>query len=147
NRGARLPGLRAAAAPSANQYLLVNQVGAGTGIVNQTIQYHGTADRYLLNGASAIAMLYSDAATATANPAVTLNTVGAGGGQAAAFTFDLARSVVCTRQGNPAWSGQERDGTTPIRSDDLFFGAAAGDNRPDWVDLGKVAIPQADEQQ
>ena len=69
------------------------------------------------------------------------------GGHAAAFTFDLARSIVYTRQGNPAWSGQERDGNGPIRSDDLFFGAAAGDVQADWVDLNKVAIPQADEQQ
>ena len=69
------------------------------------------------------------------------------GGQAAAFTYDLARSIVYTRQGNPAWSGQERDGQTPIRSDDLFFGASAGDPQSDWVDLAKVAIPQADEQQ
>ena len=35
------------------------------------------------------------------------------GGQAAAFTYDLARSVVYTRQGNPAWAGQERDGDRP----------------------------------
>ena len=46
------------------------------------------------------------------NPAVTLRSVGAAGGQAAAFTYDLARSVVYTRQGNPAWAGQERDGQT-----------------------------------
>ncbi|HEX8090495.1 MAG TPA: hypothetical protein VF762_16670 [Blastocatellia bacterium] len=38
-------------------------------------------------------------------------------------------------------------GFLPIRSDDLFFGNAAGDAQPDWVDLSKVAIPQADEQQ
>ena len=51
------------------------------------------------------------------NPAVTLRGVGASGGQAAAFTYDLARSVVETRQGNPAWAGQERDATTadPLR--------------------------------
>jgi hypothetical protein len=55
--------------------------------------------------------------------------------------------VVTTRQGNPAWAGQERDGVTPRRSDDLFFGAATGDPQPDWIDLDKVAIPQADEQQ
>ena len=42
---------------------------------------------------------------------------------------------------------QERDGFAPIRSDDKFFGDAAGDPQPDWVDLNKVAIPQADEQQ
>ena len=47
----------------------------------------------------------------------------------------------------PAWAGQERDGQPPIRSDDLFFGASASDPQPDWVDLDKVAIPQADEQQ
>ena len=57
-----------------------------------------------------IATLYSNATTATTNPAVTLRSVGASGGQAAAFTYDLARSVVYTRQGNPAWAGQERDG-------------------------------------
>src|SRR6185295_6241509 len=63
--------------------------------------------------------------------------------QAAAFAYDLARSVVYTRQVNPAWSGQDRDGQAPVRSDDLFFGGA----QANWVDLGKVAIPQADEQQ
>src|SRR5207244_2909069 len=51
------------------------------------------------------------------------------------------------RQGNAAWSGKERDGIAPIRPDDLYFGNAAGDPQPDWVDLNKVAIPQADEQQ
>ena len=82
---------------------------------------------------------------------MTLRSVGSNGGQAAAFTYDLARSVVYTRQGNPAWSGDERDsavgGGQLIRSDDLFFGAKPGDVQPDWVDLNKVAIPQADEQQ
>jgi hypothetical protein len=112
----------------------------GTGIVGETIQYHGTADRYALNGASSVATLYSTASTATTSPAVTLRSVGSAGGEAAAFSYDLARSVVYTRQGNPAWDGQKRDGQIdPIRSDDLFF--------PDWVDLSKVAIPQADEQQ
>ena len=43
--------------------------------------------------------------------------------------------------------GQDRDGNAPIRSDDLFYGAASYDPQPDWVDLDKVAIPQADEQQ
>jgi N,N-dimethylformamidase beta subunit-like protein/uncharacterized protein DUF4082/Big-like domain-containing protein/K319-like protein/purple acid phosphatase-like protein len=119
----------------------------GTGITSATMQFHGRAERYSLSGAHAIATLYSDATTATSSPAVTTNDVGGSGGEAAAFTYDLARSVVETRQGNPAWSGQERDGVTPIRSDDLFYGNAAGDAHPDWVNLSKVAIPQADEQQ
>ena len=52
-----------------------------------------------------------------------------------------------TRQGNPAWIGQERDGVLPIRPDDLFFGGALGDDQTDWVDTTRIAIPQADEQQ
>ena len=117
------------------------------GIIGQSIQYHGTADRYTLNGATAVATLYSNATTATTNPAVTLRDVGTSGGQAAAFTYDLARSVVYTRQGNPAWVGQERDGVLSIRPDDLFYGAKAGDVQPDWLDINKIGIPQADEQQ
>ena len=145
---AGLLGLTDAASTRANAYLLVNTAsGPGTGIVNETIQYHGTADVYTLNGASSIATLYATATTATSNPAVTLRSVGASGGQAAAFTYDLARSIVYTRQGNPAWSGQERDGIGPIRSNDLFYGNASFDPQPDWIDLNKVAIPQADEQQ
>ena len=106
----------------------------------------GPADLYTLSGASSVATLYSTASTSTTSPAVTL--ANAGSGQAAAFTYDLARSIVYTRQGNPAWSGQARDGQSgPIRPDDLYFGAASFDPQPDWVDLSKVAIPQADEQQ
>ena len=50
----------------------------------------------------------------TSNPAVTLRSVGSDGGQAAAFTYDLARSVVYTRQGNPAWADRAR---RPDRAD------------------------------
>lgn len=113
------------------------------GITPDTMQFHGIANRYTLNGASAVATLYTSATTATSDPAVTLRSVGTNGGQAASFAFDLARSIVYTRQGNPAWAGQERDGIGPIRSDDLYFGGAS----TDWVNLNKVAIPQADEQQ
>jgi fibronectin type 3 domain-containing protein len=145
---AGLLGLTDAGATLANGYLLANAATeAGAGIVNQTIQFHGTADRYALNGATGVATLYSTATSATANPAVTIRSVGASGGQAAAFTYDLARSIVLTRQGNPAWAGQERDGVVGIRPDDLFFGARTGDVQPDWLDTNKIAIPQADEQQ
>lgn len=144
---AGLLGLTASASTLSNAYLLVsNATGPGTGIVGQTIQFHGTADLYSLSGASSVATLYSTASTSTTSPAVTL--ANAGTGQAAAFTYDLARSIVYTRQGNPAWTGQARDGQSgPIRPDDLYFGAASFDPQPDWVDLNKVAIPQADEQQ
>ena len=144
-----LLGLTGTGQTLSNGYMLVDtSTQLGSGIVGQTIQFHGTADRYTLSGAASIAALYSDPSTATSNPAVTLRSVGSNGGQAAAFTYDLARSVVYTRQGNPAWAGDERDGQDgPIRSDDLFYGAKAGDVQPDWVNLDEVSIPQADEQQ
>jgi hypothetical protein len=141
-----LLGITAATTTLNNGYLAVDTTSSpGNGIVNQTIQFHGAANLHSVAGARALATLYSAAGTATSNPAVTLNL--AGSGKAAAFTYDLAASIVYTRQGNPVWATQERDGFAPIRSNDKFFGNAAGDVQPDWIDLAKVAIPQADEQQ
>jgi hypothetical protein len=129
-----------------NGYLQVHTAGApGHGIAGQTMQFHGSANRYTLSGATRVATLYTGATTATSHPAVTLRTVGSG--RAAAFAYDLVGSIVQTRQGNPAWAGDERDGLSPIRSDDLYFGNKSGNVQPDWVNLSKVAIPQADEQQ
>jgi len=111
---------------------------AQSGVTTASMQFHGTGDLYALNGAGAVAN-YSG----SGSPAVALRAYGSG--QAAAFTYDLGRSVVYTRQGNPAWINQERDTPGPapapaiLRSDDLFY--------PDWVDLGRVQIPSADEQQ
>jgi hypothetical protein len=145
---AGLLGLTDVGTTLSNAYLRVDTTSApGAGIVGETIQYHGAADRYTLAGAQAVATLYSSATTATSNPAVTLRSVGSNGGQAAAFTFDLARSIAYQRQGNPAWAGQNRDGVLNIRPNDLFFGNAVGDSQPDWVNVSKIAIPQADEQQ
>ncbi len=147
---AGLLGLTGPAGSLSEGYLKVDtSADPGTGIVGETLQFHGTADRYgTASGTQVVATLYSTSSTATANPAVTTRQVGTAGGSAAAFTYDLARSVVLTRQGNPAWVNQNRDGEAgPHRSDDLFYGAMAGDPKPDYVDLSKVAIPQADEQQ
>jgi N,N-dimethylformamidase beta subunit-like, C-terminal/Domain of unknown function (DUF4082)/Bacterial Ig-like domain/Bacterial Ig domain len=137
---ASILGIGDIASVRSDAYLLVDTSQApGAGIVNQTIQYHGAADLYTLAGATQVAAIYSGPSQATSNPAVTLRSVGTNGGQAAAFTFDLARSIVYTRQGNPAWAGQDRDGHPPTRTNDLFF--------PDYVNLDKAAIPQADELQ
>lgn len=139
-------GLQDLSATLSNAYLQVSTAsGPGAGIVGETIQYKGTADLYALDGAGAVATLYATATTPTAAPAVTLH--GSLLGKAAAFTYDLARSVAWARQGNPAWSGTSRSGTNPIRSVELYFGSSPTDPQPDWVDFDKVAIPQADEQQ
>jgi hypothetical protein len=148
-RLASLLGLGSDSGELENGYLKIDTgTVAGAGLTGTTMQFHGAADRWSLAGASSLATLYSTASDATAAPAVTVRSVGSAGGQAAAFAYDLARSVVYTRQGNPDWVGQKRDASTDsIRSADLFYGAKAGDVQPDWVQLGKVAIPQADEQQ
>src|SRR5262249_54263640 len=130
---ASLLGLSATESTLAEGYVQVNSAAPpGVGITARAMQFHGVADVYNTDGARAVAMLYGNAKTATTNPAVTTHSVGRHGGQASAFTYDLATSVVYTRQGNPAWSGQERDEWKPIRSDDLFYGKAKADPKPDW---------------
>jgi hypothetical protein len=147
-----LLGITQAAGSQAEGYLLVKTAtGPGFGIVGQTIQYHGVADHYILNGAISLASLYSSATAFTPYEAITQNEVGANGGKAIAFAYDLAKSIVYTRQGNPLWEGQNRDvNATPsdgvIRANDLFYGNAPQDPQPDWINLDKAQIPQADEQ-
>jgi hypothetical protein len=140
---APLLGLGARTGELAGGYVGVDtRMPPGAGITGATMQFHGVADLWSSRDARAVATLYADAGARTASPAVTLRAVGTAGGAAAAFTYDLARSVVATRQGNVAWAGQKRapeSATAPIRSHDLFF--------PDWVDFDRIRIPQADEQQ
>ncbi len=112
----------------------------GKGITDVPMQFHGVADRWIVNGARTVATLQDANGAETGSPAVTLRSVGTQGGQAAAFTYDLAASVVLTRQGNPDLEGVEGDGQpSGLRSGDLFAGG--------WLDFDKVRIPQADEQQ
>jgi hypothetical protein len=128
---------------TADKYLRVNSTAGqpGVGIVGSSIQYHGSADQYtILTGTTALATIYTPANTNTIFPAITTHSVGANGGKAIAFAYDLAKSIVTTRQGNPALVGQNLDGQSgPIRSDNLFFNS--------WLDFNNVQIPQADEQQ
>jgi hypothetical protein len=156
-----LLGLSATTSTLAEGYLLFTSTESGKGLVNQPIQFHGAADVYNLKDASSLAVLYSTRTEATPNPAVTWRKKDKG--QVAAFTFDLARSIVYTRQGNPAWEKQLRDRnfgclsngaqpcsntvSPPIRSYNLFYGNAVLHPQNDWVDLNNFAIPQADEQQ
>jgi hypothetical protein len=144
---APLAGLSAAGGSLSEGYLLVDTTpgSAGAGITAETMQYHGDASLYTsTSGTDVVATLYADATTPTDNPAVTLRDVGSNGGQVAAFTYNLPESVILTRQGNPEWINEDRSpGGGPTRSDDLFYGG----DEADYVDLSKVAIPQADEQQ
>jgi hypothetical protein len=145
-----LLGLNPSAGTLSNGYAQLDTTSApGAGLTPDTMQYHGPANLHTLApGTRAVATLFSNATTSTPYAAVSLRTVGSG--HAIAFAYDLAKSVIYTRQGNPAWQGQNRDGS-PIgpgaRAGDMFFGNASFDPQPDWVNLDKVQIPQADEQQ
>ena len=143
-----LLGIESASGTLSDKYLLFDTAnGPGVGLVDETIQYHSAADLYTLSTTDTptiLATLYSDATTATTNPAVITRNVGAG--KVVAFAYDLAKSVVYTRQGNPNWAGQQRDDQNDgnIRSNDLFTGTGG---ESDWIDFNKIQIPQADEQQ
>ena len=108
------------------------------------MQFHGPADRYTLNGATAVATLYSSATTATSNPAVTLRSVGR---RRAGSRLHL-RSGPVGRLHAPGEPGVGRAGARwhrphALRRPVLWRPLAAAN----WIDLNKVAIPQADEQQ
>ena len=67
---AGLLGLGSDAGDLPNGYLGVDPAGLGAGVTAETMQYHGTADRWTLAGATPVATLYANATAATANPAV-----------------------------------------------------------------------------
>ena len=107
------------------------------GLTLETMQIHGAADGYTLSqtGASSLATLYCDSATPTAFPAVVYHSFGQG--KTVAFAYNLPRNIAYTRQGNPAWAGQERDGILGIRAAEMYLG---------WVDTSKNHFNQADMQ-
>ncbi len=118
-------------------YLGINSnTEIGKGITSQTLQFHGEADEYKMNGGKIIASLFTDAVTASEFPAVVINNYGKG--HALAFLYNLPKSIVHTRQGNYQNAGQEMDGITGIRAMDLFTNG--------WVDPSKNTLNQADEQ-
>ena len=124
------------------QYFAVDPAHrAGAGITQGALQYHGVAANYNLQGATAVASLHANAETPSSYPAVTSHHFGAG--QAIAFSFDPAKSVVLTRQGNPEWKNTEGDGVPEYRPHDMF---TRTDGRT-YYDVERMAIPHADELQ
>jgi hypothetical protein len=109
---------------------------ASEGIAARSLQFHGEAFAYELAGAEVVA--WGSAQSDQHNPLPLITKRRLGQGEVWAWAYDLASSVVLTRQGNPAWVDQERDGLAGVRASDLFV---------DWLDLERIAIPQADEQQ
>jgi hypothetical protein len=123
-------------------YLKIDPSGdVGNGLITATLQFHGKSDLYKTKGAETVATLFSDAVKTTEFPALVINQYGHG--HAAAFTYNLSKSIVYTRQGNPVWAGQERDKVDGPTATDLYY-PQAGEMQ--WNNPDKIAIPQADEQ-
>ena len=106
----------------------------GSGLSSETIQFHGEADSYNISGGREIASLYTDHNTKSGYPAVVSSTYGRG--KTYIFTYNLPGSIVYTRQGNPGYSGKEKDGINGLRAMDLFTDG--------WLDHSKNYLNQAD---
>lgn len=121
----------------ADGYLRVRRGAPGVeGIDAGALQFHAPLHHYQVREADAVALVCNREAIATTRPAVTWRRVGAGA--VVAWCYDLAQSVVYTRQGPPARAGAETDGVEGVRAVDMFA---------DFIDLERIHIPQADEQQ
>ena len=133
----RLLGLKPATRTFSEGYFAIDTSRSpGAGLEAQTLQYHGLADAHRLDGARAVAGLYSSATEDTQYPAVTLNQVGAG--TASAYAFDVAGSVLRTRNGDPGLIGRRTvSSDAQIRLADRFGG--------NYLDLSKAGVPQGDE--
>jgi hypothetical protein len=130
-------GLERGAETTSNGYIKTESSHpVSEGINPSTLQIHDLANTYNLAGAQAVAWLYSDRDTATEHPAIAMNNFREG--TAIAFAFDLAKSIAYMRQGNPELANQDLDGLAGVRTVDMFV---------DWIDLDRIQIPQADEQQ
>jgi hypothetical protein len=125
----------------ADAYLGIDTSQApGLGTTSTTLQYHGVADQRPLAGARAVATLYSSASTATTYPAVTTKAVGSGA--ASSWLFDLTRSNIYTREGNPGLAGQIT--TSNLSPSGPALPRVADRFGLGYLDTSKAAIPQAD---
>ena len=125
-------------------WLRINSTQYTSALAGQPMRFHGTADLYNLQSASALAVLCSSVSTCTSSPAAAIN--GFGQGQAILFSFDLTQSVVLMRQGNPAWAGypNNHDGFGTMRPSQMFMDVSTNSFWNDLGDGGLNDIPQAD---
>jgi hypothetical protein len=124
-------GLSSAGSSTNEGYFAINAANVfSDGFPTATLPIHGSAQNDVpAVGTQVLATLYANATSATAYPAVVR------AGTTVTWTYDLAQSVVYTRQGNPA-NAFDPDGP-PYRVGDVYYNA---------IDLDKVGIPYADVQ-
>jgi hypothetical protein len=118
-------------------YITINtSSNFGKSLTSKPIQFHGIADIYSVNEGNIIATLLSDKQSTDLHPAVVFNNYGKG--HSVAFLYNLPKSIVLTRQGNPLFAGIEKDSIPGLRGMDLFTDG--------WLDNSNSTINQADEQ-
>lgn len=91
----------------------------GKGIISESLQLHGEADKYYPKSVKRIATLYSDEATSSEYPAVVLNDYGLG--HAIDFLFNLPQSIGYTRQGVPLNGKDTRFINKSVKGSDYAF--------------------------
>ncbi len=135
---ASLLGIGPSAGSISEGYFQVSR--ARWGISDLALQFHGEADlRATLPGTAAEGQLIEGDKSPTEYPLITLREgIGPGAGKAVSFMFDLGKSVVLTRQGNPARAAQAPQLDSVPRASEFFAG---------FLDTENFLIPQADEQQ
>ncbi len=132
-----LCGLEPLPATTAHGYLCVQaRSAAAAGIASGALQFHAPLQHASAVDAEPLAWLCDAAGVATSIPAATIRQLGQG--TVATWCYDLAESVVLSRQGDPALVDTEHDGLEGVRACEMFAG---------FVDLDRIALPQADEQQ
>ncbi len=117
-------------------YIALDEKGDYGGLIKgKKIRFHGTADKYILNGGKEIAKMFEDRVSEEGYPAIVSNSYNKG--KAIAFLYNLPRNVVFFRQGNPRFAGIEKDGIPGLRGMDMFTDG--------WIDTCNSTINQADE--
>jgi len=133
----RLFGITDAKGTFSEEYIALDpNAEQGRGLTSEKMQFHGTADKYTLDRGETIATLFTDKVSTEEFPAIVSNNYGKG--HTVAFLYNLPKSIVYTRQGNPLFAGIEKDGIPGLRGMDLFTDG--------WLDTSNSNINQADEQ-
>ena len=118
-------------------YITIDTSGKiGESLTSKPLQFHGTADIYTVDKGNVIATAIAGKKSRDLFPAVVKNNYGKG--HTVAFLYNLPKSIVLTRQGNPLFAGLEKDGIPGLRGMDLFTDG--------WLDNSNSTINQADEQ-